>query len=344
MILSFLFLWKFVKLFLLGYNLYVYKPIIVNSLGGRGSEKMSKEITVIGSINMDLVVKSDEIPRVGETLIGNELLQIPGGKGANQAVAIAKLERNVNFLGMVGSDSFGDTLLTSMKCAGVNTDYIERTQETTGIAVINVDKQGNNNILVIPGANNKVDKDYLQRNLNVIEQSDIVVFQLEIPLGTVKEGLKIAKSYGKTTILNPAPAYELDEEIIKNIDILIPNEFEMERLTGIKLTDEASMLKASRVLLEKGIKKIIVTLGAKGVLYVGLNGHKLYPAFKVKVVDTTAAGDSFVGGFAASYLYSQDIDEAIMLGQKTAAISIQRMGAQSSLPTLDEVTNFIHNT
>lgn len=289
---------------------------------------------------MDLVVKSDEIPRIGETLIGKELLQIPGGKGANQAVAIAKLKRNVNFLGKVGNDSFGESLLTSMKNAGVDMDYIEKTQDSTGIAVINVDKQGNNNIVVIPGANSKVDNDYLNRYTNVIKESDIVVFQLEIPLETVKEGLKIAKSYGKTTILNPAPAYDLDDEIINNIDILIPNEFEMERLTSIKLRDEGSMLKASDILFEKGIKQIIITLGSKGVLYVDSKRHKFFPAYKVDVVDTTAAGDSFVGGFVASYLESRDIDKAIDLGQKTAALSIQKMGAQSSLPTIEDVRSF----
>lgn len=301
---------------------------------------MKSQVTVIGSMNMDLVVKTDEIPRIGETLIGNELLQIPGGKGANQAVAMAKLDNNVCFLGMVGKDSFGEGLLKSMTEAGVITKYVDKTEDSTGIAVINVDKQGNNNIVVIPGANGKVDIDYLNRHLDVFKESDILVFQLEIPLETVKEGLKIAKEYGKTTILNPAPAYELDDEIIKNIDILIPNEHEMERLTKVKLIDEESMLKAAAILFEKGIKQIIITLGSKGVMYVNPNEHKHFPAYKVSVVDTTAAGDSFVGGFVSSYIEYKDIEKAINLGQKTAALSIQKMGAQSSLPTREEVENF----
>lgn len=301
---------------------------------------MNKTIAVIGSMNMDLVVKTDEIPAVGETLIGNELLQIPGGKGANQGVAIAKLGNRVLFLGMVGKDSFGDGLLTSMYSAGVDIKHIEKVDESTGIAVINVDKSGNNNIVVIPGANGKVDKDYLERHLDAFKESDIAVFQLEIPLNTVKEGLRIAKEHGNTTILNPAPAYELDDETIKNIDILIPNEHEMERLTGLKLEDEESMLKASEILFDKGIKKLVITLGSRGALYVDPTRHEMFPAYKVKAVDTTAAGDSFVGGFISSYIETGDITKSIEMGQKTAALSVQKVGAQSSLPTRAEVENF----
>ncbi len=178
---------------------------------------MSSTIVVVGSINMDLVVRTDEIPNIGETVLGNELLQIPGGKGANQGVSMAKLGNEVIFLGKVGNDEFGgDKLLNSMKNAGVNIEHIEREYTSTGVAVINVDKKGNNNIVVIPGANQKVDGgDYLNRHISVLEKGDVVVFQLEIPIETVKEGLKIAKSLGKITVLNPAPAYDLDEQIIE---------------------------------------------------------------------------------------------------------------------------------
>lgn len=297
-------------------------------------------ITVVGSMNMDLVVKTDEIPKVGETLLGNELLQIPGGKGANQGVSIAKLERDIIFLGKVGKDGFGDELLKSMEDAGVNVEHIEREETSTGIAVINVDKNGNNNIVVIPGANGLVDKEYLQRHLKAFEEAEIVVFQLEIPLETVKEGLKIAKGLGKTTILNPAPAMELDDEMIGNIDILIPNEHELERISKIKVVDDESILKASKALLDKGINKIIVTLGSRGALYIDNNEREFFEAYDVKVVDTTAAGDSFIGGFAASYIEDKDIKRAIDMGQRTAALSIQKVGAQSSLPSIEEVENF----
>lgn len=301
---------------------------------------MSSIITVVGSINMDLVVKTDEIPKIGETLLGNELLQIPGGKGANQGVAIAKLNNHVNFLGMIGNDAFGEELLKSMKSSGVNIEHIEKTGDATGIAVINVDKEGNNNIIVIPGANSRVDNEYLRRHYSAFEEAEIVVFQLEIPVETVKEGLKISKELGKTTILNPAPAQELDDEIIWNIDILIPNEHELERLSKVIVHDENSMLEAAKVLLNKGIKQIIVTLGSKGVLYIDQDSHKFFKSYKVNVVDTTAAGDSFIGGFTSSYIKDLNIEKAIEMGQKTAALSIQKVGAQSSLPTLKEVENF----
>lgn len=302
--------------------------------------KLMGKITVVGSMNMDLVVNTDEIPKVGETLLGNSLLQIPGGKGANQGVALAKMGQRVNFLGKVGEDAFGDQLLFSMKKAGVNIEHIEREKTSTGIAVINVDKNGDNNIVVILGANNLVDKAYLNRHLKAFEEAEIILFQLEIPLETVKEGLTISKKLGKTTILNPAPAMELDDEIIKNIDILIPNEHELGRIAKMEVVGEESIIKASKILLDKGIKKIIVTLGSRGVFYIDRSENKFIPAYDVPVLDTTAAGDSFIGGFTASYMENKDIKKAIDMGQKTAALAIQKTGAQSSIPNREEVENF----
>jgi len=298
------------------------------------------KIVVIGSINLDLVVEVDEIPKLGETVMGNSLSQIPGGKGANQAVAMAKLGCDVDFLGKVGNDNFADLVLESMKKAGVNTRNIKRENTSTGIAVINVDKKANNNIIVIAGANGEVDETYLLEHEEIIKNADAVVFQLEIPIDTVKFGLKLAKSHNKLTVLNPAPAYELDDEIIENVDIIIPNEHELSRLAHMEIKDEIDLTKASKSLIERNVKKIIVTLGEKGALYVDKNTTKLYPAYKVNAVDSTAAGDAFIGGFVGNYIQTKDIDKAIDMGQKTAAISIQRFGAQTSLPTLEEVLNF----
>ena len=297
-------------------------------------------ITVIGSINMDLLVQSDEIPKIGETLIGNRLLQIPGGKGANQGVSIAKLGGKISFLGKVGNDDFGRSLLESMKLSGVNTEYIEVENIETGVALINVDREGNNNIVVIPGANNLVDSKYIRKNKDIIKKSDAVVLQLEIPIDAVKESLRIAKELGKLTILNPAPAYDLDDEIISNVDILIPNEHELERISRVKIIDNNTLVEAANKLLEKGIKEIIVTLGNKGVLYTNKDEVSFIEAYKVSAVDTTAAGDSFVGGFVTSYIEDRNIYRAIDRGQKTAAISVQRLGAQTSIPTREEVENF----
>lgn len=298
------------------------------------------EVLVIGSINMDLVVKVNEIPKIGETLLGNRLLQIPGGKGANQGVAIAKLKSGVTFLGKVGNDIYADIMLNSMKEAGVNIEHIERSETSTGIAIINVDKQGQNNITVIPGANALVDREYLERHKDAFESAKAVLFQLEIPLDTVCEGLRMAKELGKITILNPAPAHDLDDEIIKNIDILIPNEHELERLSNVKVSDDNSLLEAAEVLLNKGIKQIIVTLGSKGALHVTKDQHCFYKAYTVDAVDTTAAGDSFIGGFTTAYIRGFDMNQAIDMGQRTAALAVQKLGAQSSLPTLEEVENF----
>lgn len=298
-------------------------------------------IIVVGSINMDLVVKTDEIPKIGETLLGKELLQIPGGKGANQAAAMGKLGKNIIMLGKVGRDNFGEDLLESLKESGVDIAYIEKEDSSTGIAVINVDKEGNNNIVVIPGANGLVDETYLMKNEKVFQEAEAVVFQLEIPLETVKEGLSLAKKFGKTTILNPAPAMDLDDETIKNIDILAPNEHELGRLAKMKVTDDESIIKASEILLKKGVQQIIVTLGSRGVFYINKERQEFFDAYKVKVVDTTGAGDSFIGGFVASYIENKDIDKAIDFGQRTAALAIQKLGAQSSLPTREEVENFL---
>ena len=300
-----------------------------------------KKILVVGSMNMDLVVSTDEIPSIGETVLGNSITQVPGGKGANQAVSMAKLDGDVTFLGKVGNDAYGSSLLKSMSDAGVNVDYIEKNDNSTGIAVINVDKNADNNIIVIAGSNWDVDEAYLHQHKEVFEESDIVVFQLEIPLETVKEGLKLSKTYGKTTILNPAPAFDLDDETISYIDILVPNEHELERMSKVKIVDESSMLEAAHVLLDKGVKKIVITIGSRGVLYIDKDESLRLPAHKVNVVDTTAAGDSFIGGFTTAYLETEDIKKSIERGQSTAALSIQKMGAQSSLPTKVDVDSFM---
>lgn len=298
------------------------------------------DIVVIGSINIDLVVKTDEIPKIGETVLGQELVQVPGGKGANQSVAISRLGNKVTFIGKVGKDMFGDMLMSSLNDAKVDTNRIEKENCNSGIAVINVDKGGNNNIVVIPGANSKVDIDFLYKNIDAVENSQIVLFQLEIPLETVKEGLRQAKKLGIITVLNPAPAHDLDDEIIENTDILIPNEHELEKITKIKITNNINLLEAANVLVKKGVKELIVTLGSKGVLYVNNNGHKFYEPFNVKAIDTTAAGDSFIGGFLSYYVKDKDIDKSIELGQKAAVLAIQKIGAQSSIPTMDEIKNF----
>lgn len=299
-----------------------------------------KKIVVIGSINMDLVTICERAPRGGETLLGKKFMQIPGGKGANQAVAMGKMKSPVFMLGKIGREGMGDILLDSMKKDGIDISNIEYCDETTGIAKIIVEENGQNRIIVVPGANYEVDSSYIDRHLDAIKNCDILVTQLEIPIETVKYSLKKAKEFGKITILNPAPATKLDEEIILNSDYIIPNETELELLSGMSITDEKSVINAADVLLKKGVKGLIVTLGSKGCMYISKVERKAFPAYRVKAIDTTAAGDSFIGGFVNGLASGLNFEESIDRGTKVAAISVTRIGAQTSIPTLEEVLNF----
>lgn len=299
-----------------------------------------KKIVVIGSINMDLVTICERAPRGGETLLGKKFMQIPGGKGANQAVAMGKMKSPVSMLGKIGREGMGDILLDSMKKDGIDISNIEYCDETTGIAKIIVEENGQNRIIVVPGANYEVDSSYIDRHLDAIKNCDILVTQLEIPIETVKYSLKKAKEFGKITVLNPAPATKLDEEIILNSDYIIPNETELELLSGMSITDEKSVINAADVLLKKGVKGLIVTLGSKGCMYISKVERKAFPAYRVKAIDTTAAGDSFIGGFVNGLASGLNFEESIDRGTKVAAISVTRIGAQTSIPTLEEVLNF----
>lgn len=297
------------------------------------------KVVVIGSLNMDLVTTCSRAPEGGETLFGDKFLQIPGGKGANQAVAIGKLSTNITMLGKVGNDSFGEELLLSLKNNGVDVNSIERSGIPTGIANIMVEKNGQNRILVVAGANGDVDKHYIDRHLDKIKECDMVVLQLEIPKETVAYALKKAKEFNKFTILNPAPATDLSEDIIKNSDLIIPNETELAFITGIDTTNMEGIKKAGEKLLNMGVKDLIITLGGKGSLHMNKDKFQFHSAYKVNVVDTTAAGDSFIGGLVKN-LMTKTIDDSIEFATKVSAIAVTKMGAQSSIPTLDEVLAF----
>lgn len=298
-----------------------------------------KKVVVIGSINMDLVTQCKRAPLGGETLFGDRFFQVPGGKGANQAVAIGKLGSSVTMLGKVGEDSFGEELINSLKMANVETRFIEKTKTSSGIAKIVVEENGQNRILVVAGANNEVDRDYVDRNIDVIKECDIVVAQLEIPLETVEYAFKKAKEFGKMTILNPAPAMKLSDEIIKNSDLIIPNESELGLLANMDTTTDEGIEKASKKLLDMGVSDLIVTLGSKGSLHINNSLKEYHKAYKVKAIDTTAAGDSFIGGLI-SKLENNSVYEAIEYATKVSAIVVTRMGAQTSIPTIEEVEEF----
>ena len=299
-----------------------------------------KNICVIGSLNMDLVVNVDAMPKPGQTIIGSNFKEVPGGKGANQAVAMARLNGNVSMIGKVGEDGFGQTLISSLKNDKVDTTYIQTAKGSTGVALITVDKNAQNSIVVSPGANFEVKEEDIDNNIKAIENSDIVVLQLETPLNPIKYALNKAKELNKYTILNPAPAVKLDDEIIKNVDLLTPNETELEIISGVSIETEEDIQKAAQIMIEKGVKELIVTLGSKGSLYINKEKSMFKKAYKVEAVDTTAAGDSYTGALAVALSQDKGIEDAMDFASKVGALSVLKEGAQSSLPTLEDVKNF----
>lgn len=299
-----------------------------------------KNICVIGSLNMDLVVNVDTMPKPGQTIIGSNFKEVPGGKGANQAVAMARLNGNVSMIGKVGEDGFGQTLINSLKNDKVDTTYIKTTKGATGVALITVDKNAQNSIVVSLGANFEVKEEDIDNNIQAIKNSDIVVLQLETPLNTIKYALNKAKELNNYTILNPAPAVKLDDEIIKNVDLLTPNETELEIISGVSIETEEDIQKAAQIMIEKGVKELIVTLGSKGSLYINKEKSMFKKAYKVEAVDTTAAGDSYTGALAVALSQDKCIEDAMDFASKVGALSVLKEGAQSSLPTLEDVKNF----
>lgn len=299
-----------------------------------------KKICVIGSLNMDLVVNVEEMPKKGQTLIGSSFKEVPGGKGANQAVAIAKLGGDISMIGKVGNDSFGKTLISELKKNNVKTDYIYTEDCSSGVAMITVDKNAENSIVVAPGANFKVLREDIDKCIDAIKNSEIIVLQLETPIDTIKYVLEKSKELGKFTILNPAPAAKLSDDIIRNVDLLTPNETELEILSGVKIDCEEDIKKAAEVMIEKGVKQLIVTLGSKGSLYIDKDNMKFKKSYKVKAIDTTAAGDSYTGALAVYLSQDKSIEDAMDFASKVGALSVTKEGAQNSLPTLKDVENF----
>lgn len=298
-------------------------------------------LTVIGSINMDLVVTTPEIPKVGETILGRDFKQYPGGKGANQAVAAAQLNMPVCFLGCVGDDSYGSTMIRCMSESCIDVSRIKSVKDySTGIAVISVNDKGQNNIVVISGANSFVDEKYIDDNIDAISMSEVVLCQMEISIPTVEHAFSKAKELGKITILNPAPAAAISDRLIGLTDILIPNEHELQRLTGVPTDSTKGISDAAKIMMDKGVKILIVTLGKRGCAVFTSVESNWYPAYEVKAVDSTAAGDSFIGGFIWSFMKDRNLSDAIKAGQLVASMAVQKKGAQSSLPTLKEVIEY----
>ena len=291
-----------------------------------------KNILVIGSLNMDLVINTDRMPQAGETIHGNGFAHFPGGKGANQASACARAGGNVKMLGKVGDDAYGDILLKNLSQDGVNINGIEREKISTGVAVITV-FNGENSIILDKGANGLVDRDYIDRHIDAIDWADYIIMQYEIPMETVVYVAQIVKSKGKTLIIDPAPMMEAPSELYRMADIILPNETETAQLVGEGNDDEASVKK----MYELGCKNVIMTLGKKGSIY--YNGENMInqPAYKVKAIDTTGAGDCFTGSMVAALASDKTMEEALEFASKASAIAVGRRGAQPSFPWKSEV-------
>ncbi|MDR6394321.1 ribokinase [Herbaspirillum seropedicae] len=296
-------------------------------------------IVIIGSVNMDLVLRVPRMPLPGETLAGDRFMTIPGGKGANQAVACARLAApgtRVAMVACVGDDAFGGQMRQSITACGIDDRYIDEVAgEATGIASIMVDANAQNSIVIAAGANGRLDVERIERARALIEQASIVLLQLEVPMATVIHSIELAHALGKTVVLNPAPAQALPRELLQKIDYLILNEIEAAMLAE-EQSEDIPML--ARKLHDLGARNVVVTLGEKGVYGSFADGQQRHlPARKVQAVDTTAAGDTFIGGFIGAIAQGRDQFEAIAYAQAAAALSVTRVGAQTSIPTRDEV-------
>jgi ribokinase len=303
---------------------------------------MQAKVVIVGSLNMDLVTRAPRLPRGGETLAGHSFVTVPGGKGANQAVAAARLGASVAMIGCVGDDAYGQQLRSALLVEGVDCQGVTAIAgESTGVALIVVDDNSQNAIVIVAGGNGHVSADVVDGFDALLSQAEVIICQLEVPMATVGHVLKRGHALGKTVILNPAPASgPLPAEWYAWIDYLIPNESEAGALTGLPVDSVGTADAAATALLASGVKKVIVTLGEHGALFASNATSQHFPAPKVKPLDTTAAGDTFVGGFAAALSEGKFEAEAIRFGQIAAAISVTRAGAQPSIPTASEVLGY----
>ncbi|MHC8293115.1 ribokinase [Pseudomonas sp. LB3P58] len=302
---------------------------------------MPAKVVVIGSLNMDLVTRAPRLPRGGETLIGESFATVSGGKGANQAVAAARLGAQVSMVGCVGSDAYGEELRGALLAEQIDCQAVSTVDDSSGVALIVVDDNSQNAIVIVAGANGALTPAVIDRFDAVLQAADVIICQLEVPDATVGHALKRGRELGKTVILNPAPASRpLPADWYASIDYLTPNESEASALSGLPVDSLASAETAATRLIAMGAGKVIITLGAQGSLFANGKGFEHFPATKVKAVDTTAAGDTFVGGFAAALAAGKSEADAIRFGQIAAALSVTRAGAQPSIPTLSDVQAF----
>ena len=301
-------------------------------------------IVVVGSLNMDLVVETPTIPLAGETVLGKNFATFPGGKGTNQAVAAARLGAQVSLIGRVGKDAFGDQLLASARADGINVTHVGRDDTAaTGVAMIVVDENGQNSIAVASGANFCLTADHVRVAWAALKKVDLLVMPLETPPDTIATAVALAQESGATVVLNPAPARQVSAQILANVDVLVPNEPETAQLTGMPVSTPDESQEAARQLLALGVGSVVLTLGSRGALVLDgeTNDFTMVPAREVKVVDTTAAGDSFVGGLAVALGEGKSLVEAAQFANAVGALAVTRQGAQPGMPARNEVETLL---
>jgi ribokinase len=304
---------------------------------------MQKPIVVVGSINLDLVASTDRIPQVGETVIGRTFTTFFGGKGANQAVAVARLGYSVSMVGNVGNDAFGTQLRNGLAEAGVNTEYVGTVEGSSGTALIITGPNGENSIVVVPGANAQLTPKSIEQATPVLKQAGFILVQLEIPLETVEYLAEYAERHDIPLMLDPAPARELPVSLLRRVSWLTPNETETRELLKKNLDDDDQASNAAAdQLLSRGVKNVVLKLGSRGCLIAqGSQAHQNIPAFSVNAVDTTAAGDAFNAGFAVGLISGYSAFESGVFASAVAGLSVTRPGAQPSMPRGDEVEKFL---
>ncbi|HHU91561.1 MAG TPA: ribokinase [Halanaerobiaceae bacterium] len=301
-----------------------------------------EKIVVVGSLNIDTNIFVPHIPKIGETIIAKEMKNYFGGKGANQAMSIARLGGKVEMIAAVGDDAEGKKYIENLRAENIGTQgIVEKKNMPTGMAIISVDEKGQNNIIVYPGANYAISKEDINQHLDIIKEAKYCVLQLEIPLEVVEHTINTCYENDTIVILNPAPAVaDIPAELLSKVDFFLPNETELDIISKEKVRAD-NMVEVCRNIINKGCKNVIVTLGDKGSLWVDEERAQYFSAYKVKAVDTTAAGDSFIGAFAFSLSKGKSIEEAIRFATRAASITVTRKGAQSSLPYLEELADII---
>lgn len=306
---------------------------------------MKNKVVVLGSINVDTTYHVDRFPQPGETISAKSKSSAPGGKGANQAVAAARSGAETYFIGAVGSDSEGDYMLESLKDNDIDVRHVTVDKfHGTGTAAVTLDANGQNDIMIYGGANQAMTPENVANIDDVLEGANFLISQFETPQDVTLAAFKKAKEHGVTTILNPAPAHDIIPELLQYTDVIAPNESECALLTGIKITDEDSMKKSAEYFQQRGVKHLLITLGSKGVFYATPDKCGLVPAFKVKAVDTTAAGDTFIGALSSQMTEDlANVADALVYAQRASSLTVQQMGAMPSIPTAEKVKAALAN-